>query len=394
MAKRVFGRAVALGLFPLVAFAAIRPAFAVPPRFEALGPGTTVADISGDGQVVVGSSETLGGFRWQAGTMTALNQSDPLWWNGDPWGVSFDGSVIVGEVAETMALRWVSGVTDSLPAPNDRPDVAATAVSDDGGTIGGFARGTGARYFPQACKWEDGTPSLLEADSSPYIVTGISADGSNIVCLDGVLWEDGLPAELSTGDAHYERPAADLNLALRSGKVLVCGPRAASDGTGPLVYWGGHERHRPDPEIRKDPLMRRETHSYFAAVVGIVCAGLIAIPGCQSRSTEREEMTVNGTALEIDEATGKVSMKYFSKKKQLEITVSGYVTPETEIIINGRLAKLNEVKIGEQVQVTGYIEKIGDTKRMVATRIEIERPEWTRGPSSTTKATSKPVAKK
>ncbi len=67
------------------------------PSFQGLGAGTTVADISGNGQVVVGRDEALSGFRWEGGTITTLLGIGG--WgpgNADPLAVSYDGSVIVG----------------------------------------------------------------------------------------------------------------------------------------------------------------------------------------------------------------------------------------------------------------------------------------------------------
>jgi hypothetical protein len=136
----------------------------------------------------------------------------------------------------------------------------------------------------------------------------------------------------------------------------------------------------------------------IGSIARIVCAssivvGLAALSGCGEKRPEREYRTIAGTAKSIDEATGKVAMIYHNKKKQLDIPVEGTITPNTEILINGRVAQLGEIKIGEQVVVTGYVERQGDDKRIIATKIEVERPEWTRGPNAASQSASKSASK-
>jgi len=127
----------------------------------------------------------------------------------------------------------------------------------------------------------------------------------------------------------------------------------------------------------------------------VLSIGLVHIVGCGQEKAEPEIQTRTGTVLSIDEATGKVAMSFYHKKKQIEVTIEGTVTPQTEILINGRIAKMNEVKIGEKVTVTGRVEKDGARTRLVATKVVIERAEWTKAsqPASqaTTTTTDKPA---
>ena len=128
-----------------------------------------------------------------------------------------------------------------------------------------------------------------------------------------------------------------------------------------------------------------------AAAVAVAAAGLVSVPGCRREKTGKEYRTIKGTALSIDEATGKVAM-VFVNKKGAELTVEGTVTAKTEILINGRVAQLSEIKTDERVIVTGYIEKDGSRKRMFATKVEVDREGWSR-PKSTTGPASKPAGK-
>ncbi len=123
----------------------------------------------------------------------------------------------------------------------------------------------------------------------------------------------------------------------------------------------------------------------------LLVIGLLDLTGCRKEEDEREERTIKGTALNIDEATGKVSMRYYNKKKQITMTLEGNVTPDTEILINGRVAQLNEIKSGEQVFVTGFTEKTAGQRKLVAMKIEVQRDEWLKAPSTTTKSATKPA---
>lgn len=126
----------------------------------------------------------------------------------------------------------------------------------------------------------------------------------------------------------------------------------------------------------------------------LVSVSLLAMTGCRKSKPEREYKTIKGTALNIDEATRKVAMSFYHKKKQMEMRIEGTITQQTEILINGRVAQLSEIKIGEQVIVTGYKEGDGNRKRLITTRVEVQRAdEWSGGPGSSSKLASKPTSK-
>jgi hypothetical protein len=120
---------------------------------------------------------------------------------------------------------------------------------------------------------------------------------------------------------------------------------------------------------------------------------MVNLAGCGQDESRRKNRTIKGTAENIDEATGRVAMNWYNRKKQIEMKIEGIVTPQTEILINGRVAQLNEIKVGEPVLVTGYEERDGERRKLVATKIEIERDEWSRGPRTATQAATKPTGK-
>jgi hypothetical protein len=101
---------------------------------------------------------------------------------------------------------------------------------------------------------------------------------------------------------------------------------------------------------------------------------MLCVSGCKEKSGERRYDTKLGTAKAINVQTGEVVLEIMTKKGEKK-EIPGWVRQETEIIINGKVAKLEDVKPMEEVKVTGYIEGEGLSQQYVATRVEILRPE-------------------
>ena len=99
----------------------------------------------------------------------------------------------------------------------------------------------------------------------------------------------------------------------------------------------------------------------------------LLLPGCSdggknSRKTKR----VEGVARKIDLKNNYVSMSYKTPKGD-EIVLEGTVREDTEVVINGRHQKLEDVREGDAVVVIGYREGKGEDQKLVATRIEVTR---------------------
>jgi transcription termination factor Rho len=117
----------------------------------------------------------------------------------------------------------------------------------------------------------------------------------------------------------------------------------------------------------------------FASFVCLpIIAVLVAVPGCRKQDPGFEVITLEGTIEKIkltaDDA-GEITLTYYSEKHGQEMEGIGLVTPETEIMINGAVAKLKDLREGERVRGEVRIEKENDKKRQIALKIYIDRPK-------------------
>lgn len=105
----------------------------------------------------------------------------------------------------------------------------------------------------------------------------------------------------------------------------------------------------------------------LAVVVG---AGL---SGCKEDEPGFKTRTLSGTVETIDLANSRVEISFYSQKHDRKVTAEVVVTPETEIFINGELAKLEDVKVGERAEGEAIVTREGNKQINTVTRVRIER---------------------
>ncbi|HVP12149.1 MAG TPA: hypothetical protein VMV94_13305 [Phycisphaerae bacterium] len=147
--------------------------------------------------------------------------------------------------------------------------------------------------------------------------------------------------------------------------------------------------------------LRRKRMSVVSKLMSNKVLGILAVAlavamvqgGCTDRKAgERKNRTKEGVADKIDLANNSVSMKV-SDGKGGEVTLEGQVREDTIVRINGREEKLEHVRPGDKVRVSGYREGEGSDAKLIATMVEVFRPEgsdW----KSTGKAQEKPAESK
>jgi hypothetical protein len=97
--------------------------------------------------------------------------------------------------------------------------------------------------------------------------------------------------------------------------------------------------------------------------------------GCSDGGDKPPKMRrLEGIAKKIDLRSGIVSMLWKNDKGK-EIELEGTVKSDAEITINGRAHKLEDLRDGDQVVVIGYRDKTGGVEKLIATKIEVSRPQ-------------------
>ena len=114
----------------------------------------------------------------------------------------------------------------------------------------------------------------------------------------------------------------------------------------------------------------------FALICVLTCA--VIFGGCKKTEEDPKVQSLKGKVERIEvnpDGTGRITIIYFSEKQDQEITGTGLVTKETEILINGAVASLSDIREGERVRGEVRIVKKGEERTQVALKIYISRPK-------------------
>lgn len=122
--------------------------------------------------------------------------------------------------------------------------------------------------------------------------------------------------------------------------------------------------------------MRRTSFSALIRTT-LGSAILLAVVGCkpsepQAHPTQKKE----GKITRIDAAANRVAMQLRDPKdatRFLDREIEGSLTAKTEIFINGRRSRLEDIKVGDSVSALGHMEGTKDNPSIVAEEIQIER---------------------
>lgn len=109
---------------------------------------------------------------------------------------------------------------------------------------------------------------------------------------------------------------------------------------------------------------------------------LLVGSGCRENEPGFEVITLEGKIEKIERTSdviGEISVLYYSEKHGQEMIGLGLITTETEIMINGAVAKLRDLREGDHVRGEVRVEKKGGEKKQVALKIYVDRPKPTGG---------------
>jgi hypothetical protein len=119
----------------------------------------------------------------------------------------------------------------------------------------------------------------------------------------------------------------------------------------------------------------------WASTTGTLLGLMVLGGGCSDKESAVVVRQLQGTVEKMDLSSGRVTLRYLHEKTNEERLVQGSVTDETEIFVNGKLATLGDMRLGEHILVHGRVEKIGKERRITALRIDISRQETVSFPS-------------
>ena len=111
--------------------------------------------------------------------------------------------------------------------------------------------------------------------------------------------------------------------------------------------------------------------------LGLLAAAVIfaaSAAGCSRDSNKPKYVQRNGRVSAINKNTGEVRMWYYHPKQKKEMEIIGKLDPNVEIFINGAAAKVEDVKIDDNVRVTGRVTGSGTDMQFIAVRVEVEHP--------------------
>ena len=103
-------------------------------------------------------------------------------------------------------------------------------------------------------------------------------------------------------------------------------------------------------------------------------AGLVAAAGCRDKAEAPRIVKLEGKVTRIDTQRNRVTLEYFSEKHQRDMTDTGEVNDNTEILINGALATLADIRVGEHIRGEVRVEGKGSQRKLTALRIAVDRP--------------------
>lgn len=118
--------------------------------------------------------------------------------------------------------------------------------------------------------------------------------------------------------------------------------------------------------------------SQFTLLVLTFTLTAFTSPGCRRHDPGFELISLEGAIEKIQrnrDGTGEITVLYFSEKHGQEMLGTGLVTSETEIMINGAVAKLADLREGDRIRGDVRVDTKKGKKRQVALKIYVDRPE-------------------
>ena len=117
--------------------------------------------------------------------------------------------------------------------------------------------------------------------------------------------------------------------------------------------------------------------SWFAAPV-LVIAG-ISVAGCAAKSETPQVIPLEGKVEKVElggtDGMGTITVTYYSEKQKQEVSGTAHVNKETEILINGAIGTLKDIRVGERVSGEVRVEKRKGERIQTVLKMRLDRPK-------------------
>lgn len=102
------------------------------------------------------------------------------------------------------------------------------------------------------------------------------------------------------------------------------------------------------------------------------------LSGCAEKEASSTMLSLKGKIEKIErssERTGTITVLYYNEKQGKEVSGSAIVTTDTEIMINGALAKLADLRDGDRVKGKVRVDKKDGLKTQTVLKLRVTRAE-------------------
>jgi len=124
---------------------------------------------------------------------------------------------------------------------------------------------------------------------------------------------------------------------------------------------------------------RRVSRAIFIGFFGLL---LFNASGCPDEREKTRTEEVVGTIEEIDLKNRRVKVRAYLEKHETYQTFEVQVTDDTEILINGALANMEDARVGERAEGTIRITRNEGKSALTAIAVKIERGEVLSAPGA------------
>lgn len=103
----------------------------------------------------------------------------------------------------------------------------------------------------------------------------------------------------------------------------------------------------------------------------------LLVVGCPPAPPERTHVGVTGTVQEVRPATGELVLSWPDTRgtRRLQDVDSFLLTPDSEIYVDDRVSNLADVRVGDAIEVLGYLDTAPPPVRVIVSLAHVWRHE-------------------